>query len=117
MKELKKDLREVQRSLKLLIKKTEQMAKKLEKLEKAQVPKKTKPEPKATKQVVSRKATRITATDTVLSIIKRSRKGVDTATLKEKTGFKDNNIRAILSRLRKQGKIKRSAEKGVYMKV
>jgi len=53
--------------------------------------------------------------DTALAIIKISRKSVDRDTLAKKTGFKDTNIRTILYRLSKQGKIKTEG-KGLYVK-
>lgn len=113
MKQLEKDLRTVAKGLKRLTQKTDRMIKQLEKLEKAQPAKK--PKTKAVKKAVAKKAAKATATDTVLAIIKRSRKGVDKATLTNKTGLKDNNIRTILYRLSKQGKIK-SVGKGLYVK-
>ena len=113
MKELKKDLQAVSKALKQVTRMTEQMVKRLDKLEKAQAPKK--PRAKAVKKAVPKKGPRISATETVLAIIKRSRKGLDTATLRKRTGLKDNNIRAILSRLKKQGKI-RSEGRGIYLK-
>ncbi len=112
---LKTDLQELEKSLKQLVRKTEQMGKRLNKLEKAPVSKKSRTKAKTAKKVVPQKPAEVTATDTVLGIIKRSKKAVDTATLKEKTGFKDNKIWAILGRLKKQGKIK-SERKGVYEK-
>ncbi len=57
----------------------------------------------------------MSARDAVLAIVKRSREGLDMATLISKTGLKYNNIRTILYRLRKQGKIK-SERKGLYVK-
>ena len=115
MKKLQKDLQDVEKSLNKLAQKTKQMAKKLDKLEKPKAARKPRARAKAAKKVVRKKSTRVSATDNVLAIIKRSREGIDTAALKKKTGFKDNNVRAILSRLKKQGKIK-SARKGVYEK-
>jgi len=105
MNQLKKDLKAVGKDLKGLTQKTDKMIKRLEKLEKAQVAKK--PKAKAVKKAATRKPTKLSASETGLAIIKRSKKGVDTATLRKKTGFKDNNIRTILYRLSKQGKIKR----------
>ncbi len=58
---------------------------------------------------------KMTASDTVLNLIKNSKTPIDTATLKAKTGFKDNNIRMIVYRLKKRGEIK-SVRKGVYEK-
>ena len=67
------------------------------------------------KKSVAKKPSRVTAVDTILNIIKKSRQGVDKATLKKKTRLKDNNIRTILYRLKKQGKVK-SAGRGIYVK-
>lgn len=55
-----------------------------------------------------------TATNTVLEIIRQSKKGVDIAKLKEKTGFNDKKIRNIVHRASKLGKIKRSG-RGIYV--
>jgi len=116
MKELKKDLNVVVKELKALTKKIEGIEKKLSKISKTRAPKKAKAKARVkAKPAKKRVAKKTTATDTVFAIIKRSKKGVDTATLKKKTGFKDNNIRAILSRVKKQGKIK-SVGRGVYVK-
>jgi len=114
MNQLKKDLKAAAKDLKKLAQKTEKMVKRLDKLEKkAQAAKK--PKTKAVKEVVVKKPTRVSASGTVLAIVKRSRKGVDTATLEKKTGFKGRKIRDTIFRLRKQGKIK-SERKGVYVK-
>ena len=69
---------------------------------------------KAPKAPATKKAVRVTDTDKVLNIIKRSKKGVDTATLVKKTGFDQKKVRNILQRTYKQGKIKRLG-KGVYL--
>jgi len=113
MKQLKKDLKAVEKDLKKLTQKTEKMIKHLENFEKVQAAKK--PKAKAVKKAIVKKPTRLSATDTVLSIIKRSRKGIDTATLKKKTGFEGRKIKDIIYRLKKQGKIKRD-RKGLYVK-
>jgi hypothetical protein len=42
----------------------------------------------------------------------RSRKGIDTAALKKKAGFKGRTVENIIYRLKKQGKIKRD-RKGI----
>ena len=55
-----------------------------------------------------------TATDEILKIIRRSKKGVDAPTLIKKTGFNQKKVRNILFRTYKQGKIKRM-EKGIYI--
>jgi len=56
MKELKKDLQSMAKSLKALTQKTERMAKELDKLEKAQAPKKQKAKPRTTRKPVAKKA-------------------------------------------------------------
>jgi len=113
MKQLKKDMKAVAKDLKRLTQKTDKMMKQLEKLEKAQAAKK--PKAKAVKKVVVKKRAKLSASGTVLAIVKRSRKGVDKATLIKKTGFEDKKIRDITYRLRKQRKIKRD-RKGLYVK-
>jgi hypothetical protein len=132
MKNLKKDLQAVAKELKALTRKTEATANKVAKLEKAQVAKKQKVKAKVTKNAPARKkvaakrapakkkapakkrAAKLTATDQVLNIIKRSKKGVDTPTLIKKTGLGERTVRNILFRAGKQGKIKR-AGRGVYV--
>ncbi len=73
--------------------------------------------PKAASKKPSKKvATGPTATDQVLKVIKRYKKGVNVPTLKETTGFPDKTIRNILYSAFKGGKIKR-AGKGIYVAV
>jgi hypothetical protein len=124
MKQLKREFKSVLKSLKALSQKTEKMIKTLDKLEKSQMDKKTrvkaKPKAKAIKKapvrkLAARKKTKLTAADTVLSVIKRSRKGVDTAALTKKTGLEGRKIWDITYRLKKQGKIKKD-RKGLYVK-
>ncbi len=136
MKRLKNDLRVVTKELKALAKKTEKVMKAVDKLEKAKAAPKRKPKSKAKarkkapakraiakkadrkkaapKKAAPRKAAALTATDQVLKIIKRTKKGVDAPTLMKKTGFADKKVRNILMRASKQGKIKRSA-RGIYV--
>jgi len=124
MKTLKRDLQSVVKSLKLLTKKTEQMAKALEKID---VPRPAKKRPvaksgkkavtkKASKKTAAKKATSKTATDTVLSIIKRSRNGLNTAALEKKTGFDAVKVRNIIFRLKRQEKIQ-SKSRGIYVAI
>ena len=70
----------------------------------------------AVKAVKSAAKKPLTAADTVLGVIKRSKKGVDTAALMKKTGYDRKKVANIVFKLRKQGKIK-SEKKGVYVKV
>ena len=113
MKNLKKDLQAVTRELKALTRKTEAMAKKVSKLEKAQAAAKAKPKVKA-KTAKKKVAAKLTATDQVVNIIKRSKKGADVAGLIKKTGFGERTVRNILFKAGKQGKIKK-AGRGVYV--
>ena len=113
MKQLKTDMNAVTKELKRLAQKTEKIIKQFKKLEKAQAAKE--PKAKAAKKAIAKKPARVSATETVLAIIKRSRKGIDKATLIKKTGLKDSNIRTIFYRLSKQGKIKTEG-KGFYVK-
>ena len=56
---------------------------------------------------------RMTATEQVISIIKKSPKGIDVSGLKAKSGFEDKKIRNIVFRLSKEGTIRRVG-RGVY---
>lgn len=128
MKKLKADLKAVAKGLGALSRKTEAMSKKVARLEKAQAAAKRKTKvTRATKKVrakkkavakrkapARRKATKLTATDQVLNIIKRYKKGVDTPTLMKKAGLADKTVRNILFKASKQRKIKR-AGRGVYV--
>ena len=118
MKNLKNEVQGVAKELKALTRKTEAMAKKVAKLEKSQAAAKRKPKAKAKtakkKPVAKKKGAALTATDQVVNIIKRSKKGADAPTLMKKTGLADKTIRNILFRAGKLGKIKR-AGRGVYV--
>ena len=123
MKNLKKEVQGVAKELKALTRETEAMAKKVAKLEKSQAAAKRKPKAKAKtakkapakkKPVAKKKGAALTATDQVVNIIKRSKKGADAPTLMKKTGLADKTIRNILFRAGKLGKIKR-AGRGVYV--
>lgn len=123
MAKLKNDLQAVTRELKAMVRKTETLAKKVDKLEKAQAAakRKTKAKAKTTKKAPARKrvaakkkAAPLTATDKVVNIIRRSKKGVDAPTLMKKTGLADKTIRNILFRASKQGKIKKVG-RGIYV--
>jgi hypothetical protein len=114
MNQLEKNLKAVAKDLKRLTQKTDKMIKRLKELEKrAQVAKK--PKAKAVKKAVAKKPTKLSASGTVLTIIKRSRKGVDKAALVKKTGFEGRKIWDIIYSLKKQGKIK-SVRYGLYVK-
>ena len=61
-----------------------------------------------------RKIEKLTDTAQLLTVIKRSRKGVDVATLKQKTGFDEKKIRNVIYKAFREGIIKR-AGRGVYL--
>ena len=66
------------------------------------------------KAAAKKKGIQVTATDQILRIIKRFKKGVDVPTLKEKTGFDDKKVRNIVFRASKEGKIKKFG-RGTYV--
>ena len=112
MKQLKRDLQTILKNLKRLTLGTEKIAKELNKLEKTKPVKKSKAKAKSK---VTKKHVKVSAAATVLAIIKRSKKGVDVATLKIKTGFEDRKISNIVQRFKREGKIK-SGGRGIYVK-
>jgi alcohol dehydrogenase class IV len=70
---------------------------------------------KVTKKApAKKKAAALTATDQVLKIIRRFKKGVDVPTLMKKTGFEEKKVRNIVTRAFSQKKIKR-VTRGVYV--
>ncbi len=120
---LKQDLQSLKKDIQAIEKKMDKLIAAVEKGETTKVTKKTTAKPvkaKPTKRVPAKKApakkkpAQPTATDQVLNIIKRSKKGVNAATLMTKTGFDLKKVRNILQRTYKQGKIKR-AGKGIYV--
>ena len=108
MANLEKELQALNKEIMALAKKVDAMAKQLEKPE----PVKTKPVKKAP---LKKKDARLTDTDKVLNIIKRSKKGVSVQVLIKKTGFNAKKIANIVHRAFKEGKIKRTG-KGIYTK-
>ncbi len=113
MSQIEKDLKAIAKDLKKLTQKTEKMVNRLKNLDKAQAAKK--PKAKTAKKAAAKKPKTVSSRDTVLAIIKRSRKGVDTVALRKKTGFEGRKIGDIIYRLSKQGKIKTEG-KGLYVK-
>ncbi len=119
---LKKELQAVNKDLKALSKKVDKMIVAVGKLEKPKVKatkakpaKKTVAKEKPVEKTVEKKAVKLTATDTVLNIIKRYKKGVGIPILKTKSGFNDKKVRNIVQKAFKEGKIKR-VDKGIYVK-
>jgi len=74
----------------------------------------SKPKKSAAKKAAPKKP--VTAAETVLKIINRSKKGVSPAILSEKTGFSRKKVHNIIYKLKKEDKIK-SIGKGLYLKV
>jgi putative endonuclease len=113
----KKDQQSLQRQIKAIEKKMEQLIAAAGKSDKPKVAKKApaKAAKKApVKKAPAKKAAKLTATDQVLGIIKRSKTGINIKTLMDKTGFNNKKVTNILQRTYKQGKIKRVG-KGVYV--
>ena len=124
---LKKDLNVLRKDFKALEKKMEKLLKAVEtgaKPKKATKAKAVKAKPvkkaaakkkaPAKKAPAKKKGLQVTATDQILKIIKRSKKGVDVPTLKKKTGFDDKKVRNIVFRAAKEGRIKK-AGRGIYV--
>ncbi|NQU13143.1 MAG: hypothetical protein HQ561_03300 [Desulfobacteraceae bacterium] len=74
----------------------------------------TKARPKARAKARA-KSPKVSASGTVLGIIKRSRKGVDVITLRKESDLEGRKINDIVHRLKKEGKIK-AISRGVYVK-
>ncbi len=114
MKEFDVALKAVAEGLRTMAQGMEKIAEKIEE----STPKKqakAKPVRKAKKAPAKKTAKTGTASDAVLAVINRSKKGVNSATLAKKTGFDNKKIANIVFKLRKQGKIK-SVDRGVYTK-
>ena len=118
---IKKDLTAMKKDITAIGRKLEKLITAVEKSYKAASARaskakavKAQPAKKTTKSPAKKKPAKVTATDQVLKIINRSKKGVDTAALMKKTGFNQKKVRNILQRTFKQGKIKR-LEKGIYV--
>jgi hypothetical protein len=105
----KRDLQSLQRQFKALENKMDKL---IAAAGKAEKPKAAKKAP-AKKAPATERAAKPTATDQVLGIIKRSKKGAGIKTLMDKTGFNNKKVTNILQRTYKQGKIRRVG-KGVY---
>ena len=128
---LKKDVNALKKELKALEKKMGQLLKAFETSSKPKKATKAKTVKKVTakkapvkkaaakkapakKAPAKKKAAQVTATDQILNIIKRSKKGVDVPSLKKKTGFDDKKVRNIVFRAAKEGRIKKSG-RGIYV--
>jgi predicted Rossmann fold nucleotide-binding protein DprA/Smf involved in DNA uptake len=126
MKKLNKDLEAISKALNVLAQKVEKLQEQIvegpeptkrpkAKAVKKKAVKKAPARKVAAKKAVPKKAKPKTAADTVLAIIKKSKKSVGMAALMEKTGYNQKKISNLVYKLGKQGKIK-SVSKGVYVK-
>ena len=124
MKEIDVFLKTVVEGMKAMAQGIEALAEKLDTIAKSRVDDKVKAKsarksPSKPKKSVAKKAAPkkpITAAETVLKIISRSKKGVSPATISEKTGFAPKKVHNIVYKLKKEGKI-RSVGRGLYLKV
>ena len=120
---LKKDLQALNKDIQALGKTIDKLIAAVEKVETTKVAKKTTAKPIKAKPVkkapaekapAKKRSSKLTATDQVLKIIVDRKRGVNAATLMEKTGFNLKKVRNIIQRTYKMGKIKRVG-KGVYV--
>ena len=117
---LKQDLKKLQSEIKKLEKSLAKFTKATAAVQKPKPRKARKPKPvpvpaETPKETAPDTApAKMTATDQVLDIIKKADNGVDAGTLIKETGFKDQKVRNILTRIFKEGRVKRVG-RGVYM--
>ncbi|UCF93632.1 MAG: hypothetical protein JSW39_05585 [Desulfobacterales bacterium] len=110
MKRLKEEMKSIAKSLVSLSKQVEKLSKELGKLPK------TGNAPAAKKSVARPAAGKpMTVLESVFDIVKRSRKGVTIAQLKEKTGLKPRQLSNALYKLSNKGQVY-AKERGVYVK-
>ena len=111
MSALKKDLQSLAKELKKLTQKVDKLAASADKAAKAPAKKKAAPKrvAKPAKKKVAAKGKKMSASETIYGIIKKSRskKGVDSDMLEKMTGFNNQKIRDNIYKLNKRGKIKR----------
>jgi hypothetical protein len=128
MKEVQSLLKIIADGLKTLAQGVEAIAEKVDEAAKTSGPAKTrskKPSTVAKKTKAAKKPaskptqakgdTSVTAAETVLNLINSSKTGINTAGIKEKTGYDQKKVANIIYKLKKQGKIK-TTQKGVYEK-
>ena len=105
MGELEKELRKISKTLNDLARKVDQVARR--------AVGRTKAVARAAKKPSKKAQGRKSAPDIILALIKAKKNGVDTATLRAKTGFGGQKVRSIVWELSKKGKIKR-VDRGLY---
>lgn len=123
MTQASNQLKSIARDLTALSKQVEKLSKQVDKglATKKTASKSTKKNPKAKKAAPAKKVTKAkvdkgaTVLNSVLDVIKRSRKGISIAQLKEKTDLNPRQLSNALYKLTKKGSIK-SMSRGVYTK-
>lgn len=116
MKKLKDQLKSISKSLTSHSKQVEKIIKQLDKLQPkkaASAPKKTAPKKKVAVKKTPDK--QLTVIDTILNAIKKTKKGITIAQLKEKTNFNSRQLSNTLYKLTKKGEIE-AKSRGVYVK-
>lgn len=112
---IKKELQALNNDIKTIGKTMEKILKAVEKSEKGKIAKVSTKRVAAKKTPAKKKTGALTATDQVLRLInKRTKRGVDTATIMAKTGFNQKKVANIIHKAHKEGKIKRVG-KGLYV--
>jgi lambda repressor-like predicted transcriptional regulator len=121
MKKIKAQLKTLSKSLATLSKKAEKITDQVDKLQapkKAAPAKKTVAKKKAAKKTAAKKAApakQATMLDTVFDAIKRTKKGVTVAQLREKTKLDSRQLSNALYKLTKKGVIQ-TKSRGLYVK-
>ncbi len=120
MKKVQSQLKSIAKSLSALSKQVDSVSTLLGKAQPAKKapPKKKAPKKVAAKKVVAKKAApakKKNVLDTVLGVIKRSRKGISIPALKEKTSLDSRQLSNALYKLAKRGVIA-SKSRGIYIK-
>jgi predicted transcriptional regulator len=105
MGELEKELQKISRTLTELARKLDQVA--------AKAVGRPKTVAKAAKKPPKKAKGRKSGTEIVMALIKARKNGMDTATLRARTGFSGQKVRSIVWELSKKGTIKR-VSKGLY---
>ena len=116
MKKLKDQLKTISSSLNSLSKQVEKITKQVDKfkvMKAGSAPKKIAPK----KKVAAKKAPAQgpTVIDTILNAIKKTKKGITIAQLKEKTEFNSKQLSNALYKLTKKGEIE-AKSRGIYVK-
>jgi hypothetical protein len=105
MGELEQELRKISRTLSELARKLDQVA--------AKAVGRTKTVAKAAKKPAKKAQAQKSGREVIMALIKAKKNGVDTATLRAKTGFGGQKVRSAVWELSKKAKIKR-VSKGLY---